>query len=66
MKTTVNKQEIIDWITNLDDEALLVTLQSMKNKAAGDFWNDLSDVTKQAINKAKTQLDEGKGSPTRK
>ena len=62
MNTTIDKQELIDWINELDDAAILATLQSLKNKSSkSDFWSDLPKETKQAIQKAKTQLEEGKG-----
>ncbi|NGP87118.1 hypothetical protein [Fodinibius halophilus] len=62
MENTIDKQELIEWINDLDNQALLVTLQSMKNNATdGDFWDDISEETKQAISTAKAQLDEGKG-----
>jgi len=67
MNSIVDKQELIDWIEGLDNEALLVTLQSMKNNASGgDFWDELPEEAKQAINKAKKEAEDGKGIPHRK
>lgn len=67
MNTAIDKQELIDWIEGLDNEALLVTLQSMKNNASGgDFWDELPEETKQAIVKAKKESEDGKGIPHRK
>lgn len=64
MKSTIDKQELIDWIHDLDNLSLLVTLQSMKRKTSEeDFWHDLSEETKQAINQAKKEAEEGKGIP---
>lgn len=64
MKSTVDKKELIDWIDDLDNQALLVTLQSMKNKSTGgDFWHDRPEETKQVINQAKKESEEGKGIP---
>lgn len=65
MQTTkADKKELIDWITKLDEQAMLVTLQSIKkNSEGGDFWNDLPHETQKAIDKAKIQLREGKGIP---
>lgn len=64
MKTTIDKQALINWIKDLDDPSVLATLQSIKNSTSNvDFWHDLPEETKQAINKAKTQLDEGEGIP---
>ena len=67
INTAIDKQELIDWIEGLDNEALLVTLQSMKNNASGgDFWDELPEETKQAIDKAKKEAEDGKGIPHRK
>jgi predicted transcriptional regulator len=64
MKSTIDKKELIEWIERLDNEALLVTLQSMKDRSTGeDFWDDLPEEVKQAIDKGKKQLEEGKGIP---
>lgn len=62
MKTTIDKQALINWIKDLNDPAVLATLQSVKNSTSNvDFWHELPEETKKAINKAKAQLDEGKG-----
>jgi hypothetical protein len=67
MKTTIDKQALINWIKELDDPAVLAALQSIKNSTSDiDFWRDLPEETKQAINRAKNQLDEGKGIPHHK
>ncbi len=65
MERTVNKQELISWINKLEDPATLKNIQLLKNNAESeqDFWNDLPEETKKAINRAKEELDEGKGIP---
>lgn len=64
MKSTIDKQGLKDWIDRLENQAYLVTLQSMKNRSTGeDFWHNLPKATKQAINQAKKEAKEGKGIP---
>ncbi|MDZ7657648.1 hypothetical protein [Fodinibius sp.] len=67
MKPTIDKQDLKDWIDQLDNKAYLVTLQSMKNRSTGeDFWDNLPEETKQNINQAKKEAKEGKGIPHEK
>lgn len=64
MKSTIDKQDLKDWIDQLENQAYLVTLQSLKNRSTdGDFWDDLPEEAKQSIERGKKQLDEGKGIP---
>lgn len=64
MDSRIDKQDLKDWIDQLDNQAYLVTLQSMKNRSTGgDFWDDLPEEAKQSIKRGKKQLDEGKGIP---
>jgi len=60
---SVDKKQLIDWIEELSDPAMLQTLQSLKkNSESGtDFWEDLPDDVKQKINLAKKELDNGSG-----
>jgi hypothetical protein len=58
---TIDKQQLINWIEELTDPAMLHTIQSLKehSQANTDFWDDLPEPVKSAINKAKTELDDG-------
>jgi len=60
---SIDKQQLINWIEELTDPAMLHTIQSLKDhsQANTDFWDDLPEPVKTAINKAKTELDEGAG-----
>ena len=59
----INKQELINWIEELTDPAMLHTIQSLKehSQANADYWDDLPEHVKSAINRAKTELDDGAG-----
>jgi hypothetical protein len=37
METTTSKQELIDWISNLEDENMLLELSVIKRKATFNF-----------------------------
>jgi hypothetical protein len=37
METTTSKQELIDWISNLEDENMLLELATIKRKATFNF-----------------------------
>lgn len=65
METTVNKQELIDWIEELEDPAMLENIKLLKESAESekDFRDDLPEEAKKAISQAKRELDEGKGIP---
>lgn len=51
MKTKVNKQELIDWIENLNDPHSLANIQILKEslEGDGDWWNEISDMEKAGI-----------------
>lgn len=65
METTVNKQELIDWIKELEDPAILRNINLLKEslKSEKDFWDELPEETRKTINEARRELDEGKGIP---
>ena len=37
METTISKKELIDWISNLEDEKMLLELAVIKRKATFNF-----------------------------
>lgn len=59
----VNKKELINWIEQLSDPAMLQTIRTLKedSESSRDFWNDLPDYVKESIKRAKSDLDSGKG-----
>lgn len=57
------KYKIVEKIIKSDDDALLNEIQSLVGLSETDFWNDTPREVKQAINKAKSELDQGKGIP---
>jgi len=58
---SIDKQQLINWIEELTDPVMLHTIQSLKEHSQSntDFWDDLPEPVKSAINKAKAELDGG-------
>lgn len=57
------KYKILEKIIQSEDEGLLNEIKALLGLSEQDFWQDLPGELKQAINKAKKELDEGKGIP---
>lgn len=57
------KYKILEKIMQSDDDILLNEIDSLLTASKYDFWSDLPDGVKSAINKAQTELDKGEGIP---
>ncbi len=57
------KYQIVEKIVQSNDESLLNEIKSLIGLSEGDFWTDLPTEVKQAVNKAKGELDRGEGIP---
>jgi hypothetical protein len=57
------KYKIVEKIIQSNDDGVLNEINSLLGLAEDDFWVDLPTEVKQAINKAKDQLDKGEGIP---
>jgi hypothetical protein len=53
------KHELINWIADLDDENLLMKVDSLRTKNSGD-WHKLSEEDRLAVEEGLLQLNEGK------
>jgi len=53
------KYNIIAKIINSTNETLLASVETLVNADKKDFWNELSDIDRVAINKGLEQLDKG-------
>ena len=58
-----SKYKILEKIMQSDDDVLLNEINSLLKISQKDFWPDLPSGVKQAIDKAKTELDKGEGMP---
>ena len=57
------KYKILEKIMQSEDDVLLNEINSLLNISQNDFFHDLPNEVKKAINKAKTELDKGEGIP---
>ena len=55
------KYKILEKIIQSEDDVLLNEIDSLLKISQNNFWHDLSDKAKEAINNAKTELDRGEG-----
>ncbi|HCN82185.1 MAG TPA: hypothetical protein DIT07_01000 [Sphingobacteriaceae bacterium] len=59
----VLKNKIVERIIQSNDDLLLNEIKSLVGLSETDFWSSLPEEIKQAVNKAKSELDKGKGIP---
>jgi hypothetical protein len=57
------KYKIVEKIIQSNDDSLLNEIKSLVGLSDFDFWNELPIEVKQAVNKAKAELDRGEGVP---
>jgi hypothetical protein len=57
------KYKIVEKIIQTNDDLLLNEIKSLVGLSEGDFWKDVPVEVKQAVNKAKEELDRGEGIP---
>lgn len=57
------KYKIVEKIIQSNDESLLNEIKSLVGLSEGDFWADLPAEVKQAVDKAKGELNRGEGLP---
>lgn len=61
----VNKQELIEWIRNLDDEEILEHIKILKESIedTSDWWNEISDAEKAGIKRGLEDVKAGRVTP---
>lgn len=57
------KYKIVEKIIQSTDDTLLNEIQSLVGLSESDFWFELPKEVKQAVNKAKAELDRKEGIP---
>ncbi|PWK76503.1 hypothetical protein LX99_03369 [Mucilaginibacter oryzae] len=60
------KYKMVEKIIQTQDDVILNEINSLLGLSDGDFWSDIPPLVQQAINKAKSQLDQGEGIPHEK
>ncbi|MCF8226333.1 MAG: hypothetical protein K9J30_10700 [Bacteroidales bacterium] len=61
MGLAADKLELIEWLTNLDDNETISYLKIVKNskESNSDWWDDLTEDQKQAIERGLKDIDAG-------
>lgn len=54
------KNELIQWLTALEDEFVIDQLMNIRKKENADFWDELSLSEQEEIEKGIEDLDNGK------
>lgn len=60
---SATKYQLVEKIVQSNDESLLNEIKSLVGLSESDFWTDFPPEVKQAVNRAKDELDRGKGIP---
>ena len=55
------KYKIVEKIIQSNDDEILNQIKSLLNVSEPDFWDDIPENVRKAINEAKSQLDKGEG-----
>jgi predicted transcriptional regulator len=57
------KVELIQWISVIEDEAVLEKIADVRNQITADWWNEISAAEKESIDRGLAEADAGKLSP---
>ncbi len=57
------KIELIQWLTTLDDSALIKQLLELRKKDTQDWWNEISEEEKKSIERGISDAKNGKLTP---
>ncbi|MBI9036185.1 MAG: hypothetical protein JEZ03_17125 [Bacteroidales bacterium] len=58
MNIETRKINIINWISSIQEEDVLAEMERIQREKT-DWWNEVSDEDKEAINEGLEQLDKG-------
>ncbi len=58
MNIETRKVNIINWISSIQEEDVLAEMERIQNEK-GDWWHNVSNEDKKAINEGMEQLDNG-------
>jgi hypothetical protein len=63
MEVIEKKLELIQWISTLEDEKLIIELMGYKNHHEADLWDELSEYEKNEIELGLKDIEEGRVVP---
>ena len=56
----IKKNELIQWLTALEDEFVIDQLMNLRKKENADFWNESSIIEQKSIEKGIKDANDGK------
>ena len=59
IKVLDEKLELIQWISTVEDNAIIKKLMKIRNKETKDWWDSISDAEKNSIEKGIMDADNG-------
>lgn len=61
MATTLQERkiELIQWLSIIDDAALLDKIEDLKEQNSSDWWNEISEAEKNSIDRGIEDADAG-------
>ena len=59
IKVLDEKLELIQWISTVEDNAIIKKLMKIRNKETKDWWDSISDAEKKSIEKGIMDADNG-------
>ncbi len=60
MNLNAAKLELIQWLSTINNPKIIEKLLAIRNDEQEDWWNDLSELEKESINKGIADADAGK------
>ena len=62
MDLQTERQSLIDWISQLEDESIIEDIKSLKENSTNrkDWWDDLSETEKKGIEEGLRDIEEGR------
>ncbi len=63
MNLQERKVELIQWISVIEDEAVLEKIADVRNQITADWWKEIPEAEKESIDIGLAEADAGKLSP---
>lgn len=57
----IDKQELVDWIKELEDQAILENIKILKESTEGkDWWDEISEAERESIRRGEEDIKAGR------
>jgi hypothetical protein len=57
------KLELIQWLSTIEDSAIIEKIMDLRKKESKDWWNSISENEKESIEQGLKEADSGKLNP---